>query len=221
MDPNYDYNAAWDETNNAIPLNERHPINGGQTVNYSSNDYAETGVESQVDMTNGVAVTKLNAPNVVPDICEPPNLSYCAKIWKYLEQIKSISAGQWWNGAIFGCAFSLFSMALQDFCCCRAVACTWCGRFSRCSISIHQRNTVTIGNASAQGTIRMRRNAWKHYWSTLPFTTWWDYSSRWSFGTSALSSAAFWLAGICCRPFRRKTFMWVITHTHTRQSPSP
>lgn len=96
MDPNYE--NAWDEPNdmgNAMALNERYPINSNQPTNYSSNDYAETGVESQVNMANGVAVTKLNMANEMPDICEPPNLAYYAKIWKYMEQIKSIGAGQW------------------------------------------------------------------------------------------------------------------------------
>lgn len=98
MDSNYD--SAWDDTNdvaNSMPLNERYPINSNQPSNYSSNDYVETGVESQVSMANGVAVTKLHASNAGPDICESPNLAYYGKIWKYMEQIRSIAAGQWWN----------------------------------------------------------------------------------------------------------------------------
>lgn len=93
MDSNYE--GAWDEKNNSMALNERYPINSNQSINYSTNDYAETGVESQVNMANGMVVTKLNAPNEMPDICEPPNLAYYMKIWKYMEQIKSIGAGQW------------------------------------------------------------------------------------------------------------------------------
>lgn len=95
MDSNYD--SAWDDTNNvanSMPLNERYPINSNQPFNYNANDYVEPGVESQVSMTNGVAVTKLQASNAGPDICEPPNLAYYGKIWKYMEQIRSIAAGQ-------------------------------------------------------------------------------------------------------------------------------
>lgn len=99
MDSNYG-GGAYDQANqmaDSMALNERYPINTNQPINYNSNDYAEMGVESQVNMTNGIAVTKLNGPNETPDICEPPNLAYYAKIWKYLEQIKSIGAGQWRN----------------------------------------------------------------------------------------------------------------------------
>lgn len=95
MDPEYDAWGDANDTTNSMALNERYPINSNQPTNYNSNDYAETGVESQVNMANGVAVTKLNAPNAMPDICEPPNLAYYTKIWKYMEQIKSIGAGQW------------------------------------------------------------------------------------------------------------------------------
>lgn len=95
MDSSYD--SAWDDTNNAansMPLNERYPINSNQPYSYSTNDYADTGVESQVSMANGMVVTKVHEANAGPDICEPPNLAYYGKIWKYMEQIKSIAAGQ-------------------------------------------------------------------------------------------------------------------------------
>lgn len=98
MDLNYtNYENAWDDPNydpNAMALNERFPINNNQQYNYNSNEYVETTVESQGNVENGVVVTKVNAGNGVPDICQPSNLAYYQKIWKYMKQIKSIGAGQ-------------------------------------------------------------------------------------------------------------------------------
>lgn len=166
MDSNYE--NAWDDTNHpvdSIAMNERYPINNNQPINYSSNDYAETGLESQVNMANGVAVTKLNLPNEMPDICEPPNLAYYGKIWKYMEQIKSIGAGQWWlvkRDVFFFFVSDIFVFFFSKvFCWCRAVECIPFGRFFKCSISIRRKSIVTIGNEWKHRMIRMKRIAYR------------------------------------------------------------
>lgn len=57
-----------------------------QQMNYTEDDYAKSSYESQVNMANGVPVTILTYD-------ETKELGVSAKLWKYIDQIKSISAG--------------------------------------------------------------------------------------------------------------------------------
>lgn len=62
-----------------------------QQMNYGEDDYGKsTTYESQVNMSNGMPVTTLTYD-------ETKELGVFAKLWKYIDQIKSISAG---NGKI-------------------------------------------------------------------------------------------------------------------------